>query len=88
MPLSPSERLALEDAVRITNAVMAGDGDRLRVATALDTIAALLVADDRIARHVLAAQRLDSVEELMDLPRVGETASFCNGHDVVLSGSR
>jgi hypothetical protein len=89
MSLRPSERLALEHAVRITNAVIAGDGDALRVATALTVFAQIIAANDLHARFVVAAQMLDAAQELMGLPRVDETASgTCNGHRAVLSGSR
>jgi hypothetical protein len=67
MPLDPRERAALEDAVRITNAVMAGGGDALHVATALVCFAQVIAGDDPCARHVLAWQMMNSADELMDL---------------------
>ena len=82
MSLNPTERLALQDAVRIANAVMAGDGDPMHVATALMVFAQLVVADDPRARYALALQLMSCTEELLGLHCIDldEAASRCNGH--------
>ena len=87
MPLDPRELAASEDAYRITSPFT---GHKLRVATMLNRIALSLVSDDPHELHTFAEHTLEELQHRLDelkrLRRVGETASFCNGHDAVIGG--
>jgi len=84
MPLNPTERLALQDAVRIANTILAGGGDAQSVAIELTWLAQFLCGDDLIARYALAWRMLDTAEELRAVRRV--EVAYRNGHAAL--GSR
>jgi hypothetical protein len=79
MPLDPTQRLGLQDAVRVANTILAGGGDAQSVAIELTWLAQHLCGDDLHARYALAWRMLDTAEELRGVRRVDEAASS-NGH--------
>ena len=80
MPLNPTERLALQDAVRIANTILAGGGDAQSVAVKLTWLAQHLCGDDLHARYALAARMLDCADELTELRCVGHLFPQSSGN--------
>jgi hypothetical protein len=69
MPLSRSERIALEDAVRIANVVMR-EHSATNTAFALACFATVVVGTDRRARTALAHAMIRHAAELLDADAV------------------
>jgi len=86
MPLNPTQRLALQNAVYIANTILAGGGDAQSVAIELTWLAQFLCGDDLPARYALAWRMLDTAEELRTMGRADEAAYNFNGHAAL--GSR
>jgi hypothetical protein len=89
MSLSVAEKLALRDATEICNRIMSREHHPAHTALALAVFATVVVGDNPAARMALAWAMMRHVDELLDVPRVDETASGrCNGHAAVVLGSR